>query len=134
MKQHYSVILVGGGQAGLSISYCLKSKGIDHIVLEKNHIGYSWQQKRWDTFCLVTPNWQCTLPGYHYPGSDPDGFMERDEIVEYVKDYARSFSPPIKEGVEVFSVKKNSSKGLFELETSIGYQTADQVVIATGSY
>ncbi|MEM8673023.1 MAG: MSMEG_0569 family flavin-dependent oxidoreductase [Cyanobacteria bacterium P01_G01_bin.67] len=134
MKQHYSVIVVGGGQAGLSISYCLKSKGIDHIVLEKNHIGYSWQQKRWDTFCLVTPNWQCTLPGYHYPGSDPDGFMERDEIVEYVKDYARSFSPPIKEGVEVFSVKKNSSKGLFELETSIGYQTADQVVIATGSY
>lgn len=134
MKQHYSVIVVGGGQAGLSISYCLKSKGIDHIVLEKNHIGYSWQQKRWDTFCLVTPNWQCTLPGYHYPGSDPDGFMERDKIVEYVKDYARSFSPPIKEGVEVFSVKKNSSKGLFELETSIGYQTADQVVIATGSY
>jgi len=133
MKKHYSVIVVGGGQAGLSISYCLKQKGIDHIIFEKNQIGYSWQQKRWDTFCLVTPNWQCTLPGYHYLGNDPDSFMERDAIVEYIKDYAKSFDPPIKEGVEVFSVKKHNS-GSFELDTSIGNYTADQVVIATGCY
>ena len=134
MKKHYSVIIVGGGQAGLSISYCLKQRSIDHIIFEKNQIGYSWQQKRWDTFCLVTPNWQCTLPGYHYPGDDPDGFMERDAIVEYINDYAKSFNPPIKEGVEVFSVKKNNPQGLFELATSIGNYTADQVVVATGNY
>ena len=133
MKKHYSVIVVGGGQAGLSIGYCLKSKGIDHIIFEKNYAGYSWQEKRWDTFCLVTPNWQCTLPGYHYSGDDPDGFMQRDEIVKYIKDYAKSFDPPIKEGVEVFSVAKNS-QGLFEIASSIGNYTADQVVIATGNY
>ena len=133
MKKHYSVIVVGGGQAGLSIGYCLKSKGIDHIIFEKNQIGYAWQQKRWDTFCLVTPNWQCTLPGYHYSGNDPDGFMERDAIVKYIKDYAKSFDPPIKEGVEVFSVKKHNS-GSFSLDTSIGNYTADQVVVATGCY
>ena len=134
MKKHYSVIVVGGGQAGLSISYCLKQKGIDHIILEKNYIGYAWQEKRWDTFCLVTPNWQCTLPGYHYPGDNLDGFMERDKIVEYIQDYAKSFDPPIKERVEVFSVNKNLSQGLFELNTSIGNYTAKQVVVATGSY
>jgi putative flavoprotein involved in K+ transport len=134
MKKHYSVIVVGGGQAGLAISYCLKDKGIDHIIFEKNQIGYAWQSKRWDTFCLVTPNWQCTLPGYHYSGDDPDGFMEKDEIVEYIKDYARSFNPPIQEGIEVLSVKKNQPQGLFELSTSLGSYTADQVVIATGSY
>ena len=134
MKKHYSVIVVGGGQAGLAISYCLKKRGIDHLVLEKNHIGYSWQQKRWDTFCLVTPNWQCTLPGYHYPGDNPDGFMGRDAIVAYIKDYAKSFNPPIEEGVEVFSVSKNCNGGLFELDTSIGSYTSDRVVIATGSY
>ena len=133
MKKHYSVIVVGGGQAGLSISYCLKSKGIDHIIFEKNQIGYAWQQKRWDTFCLVTPNWQCTLPGYPYQGDKPDGFMERDAITKYVKDYAKSFDPPIKEGVEVFSVKKRNS-GSFKLDTSIGSYTVDQVVIATGCY
>ncbi|MEL6930287.1 MAG: MSMEG_0569 family flavin-dependent oxidoreductase, partial [Cyanobacteria bacterium J06600_6] len=118
----------------LAISYCLKQRDIDHIVFEKNHIGYSWQQKRWDTFCLVTPNWQCTLPGYHYPGNDPDGFMQRDGIVEYIKDYAQSFDPPIREGVEVFSVAKDNSQGLFEITSSIGSYTADQVVVATGSY
>ena len=134
MKKHYSVIVVGGGQAGLAISYCLKQKGIDHIVLEKNQIGYAWQEKRWDTFCLVTPNWQCTLPGYHYPGDDRNGFMKRDAIVEYIKDYAKSFEPPIAEGVEVFSVEKHSFQGLFELNTSIGNHTADQVVVATGCY
>ena len=134
MKKHYSVIVVGGGQAGLAISYCLKKKGIDHLVLERNHIGYSWQQKRWDTFCLVTPNWQCTLPGYHYQGNDPEGFMGRDEIVAYIKAYAESFNPPIKEGVEVFSVQKNQTQGLFELATSLGSYTTDRVVIATGSY
>ena len=134
MRKHYSVIVVGGGQAGLSISYCLKAKGIDHLVLEKNQIGYSWQEKRWDSFCLVTPNWQCTLPGYHYAGEDSNGFMKKDEIVSYIKDYAKSFNPPIKEGVEVLRVKKNQSKGLFELTTSLGNYTAEQVVIAAGGY
>jgi putative flavoprotein involved in K+ transport len=134
MTKHYSVIIVGGGQAGLAISYCLKQKSIDHVIFEKNQIGYAWQQKRWDTFCLVTPNWQCTLPGYPYQGNNPDGFMERDEIVAYIKDYAKSFDPPIKEGVEIFSVTKNNSQGLFEITSSIGNYTANQVVIATGSY
>ena len=134
MKKHYSVVVVGGGQAGLAISYCLKNKGIDHIIFEKNKIGYSWQAKRWDSFCLVTPNWQCTLPGYHYSGSNPNGFMVKDEIVEYIKDYAKSFNPPIQEGVEVLQVRNNPSQELFELTTSRGNYTADRVVIATGSY
>lgn len=132
--EHYSVIIVGGGQAGLSMSYCLTEKGIDHIIFEKNRIGHSWRSKRWDSFCLVTPNWQCMLPGYHYPGDDPDGFMQKDEIVKYIEDYAESFGPPLKEGVEVSRVHQRDAQGVFELATSIGDYTADQVVIATGGY
>ena len=134
MKKHYSVIVVGGGQAGLSISYCLQQKKIDNLVLEKNYVGYSWQAKRWDTFCLVTPNWQCNLPGYSYSGDDPDGFMEKDAIVDFVRGYASSFNPQLKEGVEVFKLSKSNSGELFELSTSIGKFTADNVVVATGSY
>lgn len=134
MKNHYSVIIVGGGQAGLSMSYCLKERHIDHIVFEKNQIAYSWREKRWDSFCLVTPNWQCKLPGYVYAGNDPHGFMQKDEIVEYIKNYARSFAPPIQEGVEVLSVRKNDRKNVFELTTTLGEHTAAQVVIASGSY
>lgn len=131
--KHYPVIIVGGGQAGLSTSYYLKEKGIEHIIFEKYRIGYSWCFKRWDTFCLVTPNWQCTLPGYHYPGDDPHGFMQKDEIVKYIEDYAESFGPPLKEGVEVSRVGKRES-GVFELTTSNGDYTAAQIVIATGGY
>jgi putative flavoprotein involved in K+ transport len=133
MKKHYAVAIVGGGQAGLSISYCLKERGVDHIIFEKHQIGHSWRSKRWDSFCLVTPNWQCQLPGYPYPGNDPQGFMQKDEVVQYVKDYAASFQPPVQEGVEVLRVWQNQEAG-FELTTSMGDYTADQVVIAAGCY
>jgi len=133
MKTHYPVIIVGGGQSGLSMSYCLKEKGIEHIIFEKNTIAHTWRTKRWDTFCLVTPNWQCQLPGYPYKGDDPRGFMQKDAIVDYIKSYAASFDPPLCEGVEVLNIRKNNDDR-FELTTSIGNYTADQVVIAAGSY
>jgi putative flavoprotein involved in K+ transport len=134
MKSHYSVAIVGGGQAGLSMSYCLKERNIDHIIFEKNQVGHSWRSKRWDSFCLVTPNWQCRLPGYHYAGDDPHGFMQKDEIVRYIEAYAASFDPPVVEGVEVSRVCQNQAQDGFELTTAIGSYTADQVVIAVGGY
>jgi putative flavoprotein involved in K+ transport len=134
MNMHYSVVIVGGGQAGLSISYCLMERGFDHIIFEKNRIAESWRSKRWDSFCLVTPNWQCLLPGFPYNGSDPHGFMQKDDIVQYIEAYAKSFNPPLKEGVEVARVRKSQTHDVFELTTSIGNFTADQVVVAAGSY
>ena len=134
MQTHYTVAIVGGGQAGLSMSYCLRERGFDHIIFEKNRIAESWRSKRWDSFCLVTPNWQCLLPGFPYNGDDPQGFMQKEDIVQYIEAYAQSFNPPIKEGVEVSSVRKSSSADYFELTTSLGDFTADQVVVATGGY
>lgn len=134
MKTHYPVAIVGGGQAGLSVSYYLKERNCDHIVFEKHKIGYAWQEKRWDSFCLVTPNWQCQLPGFPYPGDDPKGFMKKEEIVNYVRQFAASFQPPIREGVEVLKLKKNEAQDIFELTTTIGDYTADCVVVASGSY
>ncbi|MGB3613119.1 MAG: MSMEG_0569 family flavin-dependent oxidoreductase [Elainellaceae cyanobacterium] len=134
MSTDYPVAIVGGGQAGLSASYCLQERGIDHVVFEANQIAHSWRSKRWDTFCLVTPNWQCTLPGYSYQdysGQDPDGFMQRDNIVAYVESYAKRFNAPIREGIAVTRLRQGAA---FELETSAGAVTADQVVVATGSY
>ena len=131
-SSHFPVVIVGGGQAGLSMSYCLKQRSIDSIVFEKHKIAHSWRSKRWDTFCLVTPNWQCTLPGYHYSGDDPEGFMQRDEIVSYIESYAHSFRPTLKEGVTVSKVSK--PENLFEIDTSSGHYFANQVVVATGGY
>lgn len=133
MKTHYPVIIIGGGQAGLSMSYCLKERGIDHFLFEKYRIAEAWRSQRWDSFCLVTPNWQCTLPGFNYAGPDPKGFMVKNEIVKYVESYASSFQPPMYEGVGVSRLRQHES-GIFQLTTSMGEFTADQIVIATGGY
>ena len=131
---HHSVIVIGGGQSGLSVSYALKQRDIDHVVLERHRIAHTWREKRWDTFCLVTPNWQCKLPGYHYTGDDPHGFMPKDEIVRYIEDYAASFSPPLREGTSVTKVSAGRNGVAFVCETSEGTLSADQVVVAIGGY
>lgn len=133
MKTHYPVIVIGGGQAGLSMSYCLKERGIDHVVFERDRIAEAWRSQRWDSFCLVTPNWQCDLPGFPYQGNDPKGFMVKEEIIRYVEAYAESFQPPLHEGVAVSSLGLGEY-GKFLVATSLGEFTADQIVVATGGY
>lgn len=115
------------------MSYCLKERNIDHVVFERHQIAHAWRSQRWDSFCLVTPNWQCQLPGFPYPGPEPHGFMQRDDIVRYIEAYAQSFNPPLQEGVEVSKVTR-ADGDRFRIQTSLGEFTADQVVIATGGY
>lgn len=133
---HIPVVIVGGGQAGLSTAYCLRQKGIDSVVFERHEKFHSWRNNRWDSFCLVTPNWQCRLPDFHYDrdygGTDPDGFMLKDEITAYVDAFAEKTRPNLHEGVEVTRVTPTDSG--FTVETSIGTWSCDQVVIATGGY
>lgn len=133
MTTHHTVVVVGGGQAGLSMSWHLGRLGVDHVVLERSAVGHEWRERRWDSFCLVTPNWQCDLPGFGYDGDDPDGFMSGAEVVRYLQRYAASFAPPLIEGVTVTRLRRDRT-GVFELATTAGRFTADQVVVATGPY
>jgi putative flavoprotein involved in K+ transport len=134
---HHSVIVVGGGQAGLSASYHLQQQGIDHLVLEKHSLTHTWQHQRWDAFSLVTPNWQCALPGYRYSeehgGTDPHGFMKKDEINAYLAGFVKTVNAPVQEGVAVNRVVPRAIGG-FEVHTSRGEFTADQVICASGGY
>jgi putative flavoprotein involved in K+ transport len=129
---HYPVVVVGGGQAGLATSWQLTRQGLDHVVLEADRVGSEWRERRWDSFCLVTPNWQCRLPGFPYAGEDPDGFMVREEIVRYLESYAASFDVPLVEGVRATGLEESAAG--FRLSTDHGVLTADQVVLATGPY
>jgi putative flavoprotein involved in K+ transport len=131
-SERTEVVVVGGGQAGLSMSWHLRQRGIEHLVLEAHTRGHVWRTERWDSFCLVTPNWQCRLPGFPYAGDDPDGFMGREQIVAYLDAYAASFDPPLREGVRVEAVRAEGTG--FALTTSRGPLRAQQVVIATGGY
>lgn len=130
---HHQVIIVGGGQAGLSASYYLQQQGIDHLLLEKHSLTHSWRTQRWDAFCLVTPNWQCALPGYPYAGDDPHGFMKREEIIDYLDGFIRSVNAPVREGVAVQRVTPRPQGG-YAVQTSAGEFTADQVIVASGGY
>jgi putative flavoprotein involved in K+ transport len=125
------IVVVGAGQAGLAVSHELTAAGLDHTVLERGKVASTWR-RRWDTFCLVTPNWTVQLPGGSYDGADPDGYMPRDEVVAHLERYARSFSAPVREGVEVRSL--TLAPDGFILGTSEGELPARTVVLTTGAY
>ena len=124
-------VVIGAGQAGLAVSHELSAHGVEHAVLERGAVGQAWRG-RWDSFCLVTPNWSVQLPGGAYDGPEPDGFMSRDEIVAYLERYATRIAAPVRENVDVAGV--SPSDGGFLLETSEGDLAADAVVVASGSY
>ncbi|GGF44218.1 FAD-dependent oxidoreductase [Marmoricola endophyticus] len=131
------VVIVGGGQAGLSVSWFLVRDGVQHVVVEANTAAHEWADSRWDSFTLVTPNWHCRLPGYAYAGSDPDGFMTREEVVDWLAGYVASFSPPLVEHTRVTSVAEHEDGGFTvtaEGPGGVRSWSAAQVVLATGGY
>jgi len=130
MGESHDVVIVGAGQAGLSLSHELTRDGREHVILDRGKVGQSWRT-RWDSFCLVLPNWSVRLAGQAYEGPDPDGFMPRDEFVGYLNAYAAAFRVPIREGVSVTSLERGDHGG-FLLRTSAGEIAAREVVLATG--
>lgn len=130
--QQFDAVIVGGGQAGLAVSHELSDLGVEHVVLERHRIAETWRG-RWDSFCLVTPNWSVQLPGFPYNGDDPDGFMLRDEIVEYLEGYATAGDLPVREGVGVRSVERTGN-GEFLIEADSETLRARHVIVATGAY
>ncbi len=137
-RQHVPVLIVGGGQGGLSLSYLLKQQDIEHLILEKHRIGHSWRAERWDSFCLVTQNRQCRLPGFSYAGeyggTDPLGFMVKDEIIAFLEAYAARVEPPLREGVAVTGISPRKGVGGFEVRSTDGIYTADKVIVAISGY
>jgi putative flavoprotein involved in K+ transport len=134
---HVTVAVIGGGQAGLSVSWYLGQAGVDHVVIEAQTPVHAWADTRWDNFTLVTPNWHCKLPGYSYDGDDPDGFMTRDEVVQWLAGWLDTFEPPLLTHTRVTTLRPAAAGG-FELvlQTAHGEEvlTCDHAVVATGGY
>jgi len=127
-----NVAVVGAGQAGLATSWYLIQAGIEHVVLEAGRIAETWRSRRWDSFCLVTPNWSVQLPGTTYGGTQPDGFMPRDELVDHMQRWADDFGAPVRGNCAVTSLDAES--GRFALQTTAGALQASRVVVASGGY
>ena len=123
-------LIIGGGQAGLAMSHCLAGHGIDHVVIERGHIGERWRSERWPTLRLLTPNWQTRLPGHQYAGRDAEGFMSMPDVVELLDGYARTGRLPVQTNCAVHDV--SPQPGGFVVHTSHDTWRARSVVIATG--
>ena len=123
-------VVIGGGQAGLAMSRCLRNAGIDHVVLERGRVAERWRSTSWDSLRLLTPNWQSRLPGFRYDGPDPHGYMSAAELAGYLDRYARSFGAPVEEGTRVLALEQAGTG--YRVTTDRGAWEAPSVVIATG--
>jgi putative flavoprotein involved in K+ transport len=131
--EQVDVVIVGGGQAGLALSYYLTEQGREHLVLEQGRIVESWRSKRWDSLRLIAPNWSLRLPGFTYSGDYPDGFMSKDEVVTHLKAHAGSFGAPVREGVRVTAIAHHPTDRGFLVRTQSESIRASHVVLATGA-
>jgi len=132
--EHIETVIVGGGQAGLATSYHLTQHGREHVILEQAaQAAHVWRNERWDSFTLVTPNWAFKMPGAEYNGTDPNGFMPREEVVTYFEKYVEQFRLPVEYDTRVLSIEPLDGKG-YRIQTSRKTFTANNVVIATGFF
>lgn len=134
MTQQIDIVIIGGGQAGLALSYYLTQQGRAHVVLERGRVAETWRSQRWDSFTLVTPNWMTQLPGFPYQGEDPDGFLLHDEIVLTLEHYAQSFQAPLRCGVQATSVRLKPEGDGYLVETNRDTYVTANVVLATGGF
>jgi putative flavoprotein involved in K+ transport len=127
----YEVVVIGAGQAGLTMGYHLAQQGRRFVVLERSDSVASAWRVRWESLTLFTPRRYSALPGLPFPG-DPDGYPTRDEVIEYLERYAKTFELPIEFNSNVRRLSRED--GRFVLEVDGRTIAADQVVVATGPF
>jgi putative flavoprotein involved in K+ transport len=126
-----TAVIIGAGHSGLAMSKRLGDAGVDNVVLERDEVASSWRKQRWDSFTLLTPNWQTRLPGCSYEGDDPDGFMTGAEIAAFIRRYAETIEAPVCTGSEVTSVR--GADGGYDVVTTEGTWRSLCVVLAGGA-
>ena len=127
-------VVVGGGQAGLAMSEHLSRCGVPHVVLERSRIAERWRSERWDSLVANGPVWHDRFPGLEFSDLGPDEFAGKERVADYFVEYADKIAAPIRCGVEVTRVRKNSGGPGFLVETSAGSMDARFIVSATGPF
>ena len=128
------VVVVGGGQAGIAMSEHLGKNAIPHIVLERSRIAERWRSERWDSLVANGPAWHDRFPGGEFDAFNQDAFVPKEDIADYLVDYAAHIKAPIRCGVSVTAVTRLEGRSGFRVETSDGVIEAQYVVAATGPF
>jgi putative flavoprotein involved in K+ transport len=130
--ERLSVVVIGGGQAGLAVGYHLAQRGIEFVILEKTSgLGESWRPQ-WDPLRLFTPARYDGLPGMPFPGKERT-YPTKDQVADYLHKYAERFGLPVRLGIDVLDLTKNE-RGLFVVECADRSIEADQVIVAIGTH
>jgi len=127
-------LIIGGGQAGLTMSHMLSRRRRPHLVVERGRIAERWRSERWDGLRFQFPNWSVRLPDCPFRLSDRDAFATSNDIVDYIESYASQIGAPVRCGVEVTALRLDNEGKLFVALTPTGTIAAANVVIATGPY
>jgi putative flavoprotein involved in K+ transport len=129
-SEYFETVIIGGGQAGLSVGYHLKKQGRPFVILDANElIGDAWR-KRWDSLRLFTPARYSGLTGWRFP-APAVSFPTKDEMADYLEAYAARFELPVRTGVNVDRLSRQDDRYVL---TSGGRRfEAERVVVATGA-
>jgi putative flavoprotein involved in K+ transport len=135
MIEQINTVVIGGGQAGLAMSYHLSELGQEHVVIERGRVGESWRSERWDSLMFQFPSSSIRLPGYAYETDDPDGYVAKDEIVRFLERYAAVIGAPLRSPLTVNALRQDAASGRLLIETEQGscFEAAN-VVVATGPF
>jgi putative flavoprotein involved in K+ transport len=129
-SEHFDTVIIGGGQAGLSVGYHLKKQGRPFVILDANErIGDSWR-KRWDSLRLFTPARYDGLAGWSFP-APALSFPTKDEMADYLESYAARFDLPVRTGLKVDALCREGAR--FVVASGNRRFGAERVVVATGS-
>jgi putative flavoprotein involved in K+ transport len=130
-SEHVQTIVVGAGQAGLSVGYQLARLGLPFLILDANQrVGDSWRN-RWDSLRLFTPARYDGLAGMPFPAPG-NVFPTKDEMADYLEAFARRFELPVRSGVAVERLSREGSR--FVLTGEGQRLEADNVVVAMANY
>jgi putative flavoprotein involved in K+ transport len=130
--ERFDTIVIGGGQAGLSLGYYLKKHGRRFVILDANEqIGGSWRTRTWASLRLFTPARYDGLPGWPFPAPGWS-YPTARETADYLEAYAARFELPVRTGIRVERLAKDGER--YVLECGDSRFEADSVVLATGFY
>ncbi len=131
MDERVETLVIGGGQAGLSVGYHLARRGMDFVILDSSErVGDAWRS-RWDSLRLFTPALYNGLDGMAFPGP-PHVFSTKDQVADYLEAYAARFELPVRTSVRVTRVWRDGQRFVAEAENH--RFEADNLVIAMGSH